>query len=309
MLSSLASAVANADSDIWWFIIIICGVLSVGGFFMYRSGLHRKRLIENIPRSWIRSAAQGYVELHGAAWILPGEPITARLTAQPCVWYKFEVEEKRRDSDGDTKWVTVENGTSTDLFQLRDDTGDCIIDPEGADVISVIEDKWHGDTRWPSSGPAREKSFWQRSGKYRYTEKRLHERDILYIIGNFRTQSLQANADTSLGDLLRKWKEDKTALLERFDADQDGSIDATEWEAARAAAEQQIVQERLAHAAAPPVTLVSKPKEPDRPYIISARDEAELLKSYHSQVGIGIALFLGCGAAFVWMLGIRLAAG
>ena len=303
-MTSLAQTIAQADPDIWWFIGI-CGVMSMVGFFTLKNGLHRHRLIENMPRSLLRSAAQGYVELHGSAHRLQGEPMVARLSARPCVWFQFEIAERRRGKNG-TSWVKVESGASTDCFQFRDDTGECVVDPEGADVIAVIKDQWYGDERWPVSGPPQRQRWWH-SGRYRYTEQRIHDGDELFVLGRFRSQSTQASASASVADLLRLWKQDSAALHERFDANRDGAIDNAEWDAARRSAEQQVLQERVATGVSPPVHRLCKPDESDRPYVISAKPEALLIKHYRRNFLVGIILFLGCGAAFVWMLSSRLA--
>lgn len=305
MLAGFAQSLARADPEIWW-LIGFCALFSGFGFLQYKRSLHRYRLIENMPRSLLRSAAQGYVELHGTARPLPGEPILAPLSGKPCVWFSFAVAERRRDGNGKTKWVTVERGTSTDHFQLHDDTGDCIVDPEGADIIAVHKDQWYGDTRRPQAGPP-PKRRWYGSGRYRYTESRLHEGEEHYVLGTFHTESVRTGTDAAVSELLRSWKLDQATLVHRFDNDGDGNIDAAEWEAARAAAGHEVRARLVSEAANPPLNTIRRPPEPDRPYIISALSQARLIRRYRTEVWTGIALFLVFGAAFVWMAGVRLA--
>jgi hypothetical protein len=304
MLTGLAQTVAGADPEIWW-LIGFCGLFSGMGFVQFKKGLHRYRLIENTPRSLLRSAAQGYVELHGTARLLPGEPIVARLSGERCVWFSFAVAERRRASNGKTKWVTVERGTSTDLFELHDDTGDCVVDPEGADIIAVHKDQWYGESRWPDSGPPARRG-WFRSGRYRYTEQRLHEGEEHYVLGNFSTESLHIGTDAAVNDLLRKWKLDQATLVHRFDTNRDGNIDAAEWDSARTTAGNEVRARQVSEPARPPMNVMQRPAESDRPYIISAQSQAQLIKRYRANVWMGIALFLTFGAAFAWMVGVRL---
>ncbi len=54
------------------------------------------------------------------------------------------------------------------------------------------------------------------------------------------------------------------------------------------------------------MNVMQRPGESDRPYIISAQSQAQLIKRYRTNVMMGIALFLIFGAAFVWMAGVRL---
>lgn len=304
MLAGLAQGVARADPGVWW-LIGFSGLFAGFGFLQYMRALHRYRLIENMPRSLLRSAAQGYVELHGTARLLPGEPILAPLSGKSCVWFSYAVAERRRGSNGKTSWVTVERGTSTDHFQLHDETGDCIIDPEGAEIIAVHKDQWYGDTRLPQAGPPPGQG-WFRSGRYRYTEARLQEGEEHFVLGTFRTESMRAGSDAAVSELLREWKLDQATLVHRFDADGDGNIDAAEWDAARAAAGREVGARMVSEAANPPLNTVQHPPEPDRPYIISAMTQAHLVKRYRTNLWTGMALFLVFGAAFVWMAGVRL---
>src|SRR5690606_39295531 len=67
-------------------------------------------------------------------------------------------------------------------------------------------------------------------GGYRYTERRMHEDDLLYAIGYFQTRSshhepLQRTRETAA--LLAAWKRDQAGLLARFDADASGDRKST----------------------------------------------------------------------------------
>ncbi|MFO1435402.1 MAG: hypothetical protein U1F34_03180 [Gammaproteobacteria bacterium] len=163
------------DGDTWK-IILITAAVAAAGVWLYVRSLRRIRALTNLPRSLLRSAAQGYVELHGTAHLLPGEPIVAPLTQQPCVWFDFKVEKRTRDSDGDTRWSTVESGISDDHFELRDETGHAVVNPKGAEVQTHHRDQWRGSSRHPDRGPGASRSLFA-SGDYRYTEQRIHEDD------------------------------------------------------------------------------------------------------------------------------------
>jgi hypothetical protein len=126
---------------VWPYALLAMAAVS---FFAWLANYRRHRQIQDLPTSRVASAAQGYVELFGRAQMLPGLPVTSRLSGQPCCWYSFEIEEK--DSDND--WRTVEKGRSVEHFMLVDDTGQCIISPDGAEVLSGHCRTWiAGDRR------------------------------------------------------------------------------------------------------------------------------------------------------------------
>ncbi|HEY1992361.1 MAG TPA: hypothetical protein VGH71_07845, partial [Gammaproteobacteria bacterium] len=65
-------------------------------FFMGWRFQRRLRIIAETPKSLIRSAAQGYVELQGIARLMPGPPIVAPLTGKRCVWWSYRIERRSR---------------------------------------------------------------------------------------------------------------------------------------------------------------------------------------------------------------------
>ncbi len=120
----------------------------------------------------------------------------------------------------------MDSGESDDSFILRDETGECVVDPEQAEIFTRHRDQWH-------------------DGDYRYTEWKLIEHDSLYVIGQFRTQggsSLEFNTREELNALLAEWKKDMPALLKRFDLDNNGTLDMQEWMLARSAARREVAK-------------------------------------------------------------------
>lgn len=93
----------------------------------------RKRLIQSIPTSTIRSLALGLVEITGAA-----QPEKSLLSSPfgglPCVFYSYAVEE-RIGSDKNTRWETIAKGTSDQPFFVSDTTGRVLVVPFGAELI------------------------------------------------------------------------------------------------------------------------------------------------------------------------------
>jgi hypothetical protein len=120
---------------------------------------------------------------------------------------------------------------------LRDDSGDCLIDPERAEIVTRHRDSWT-------------------EGDYRYTEWKFIRDDLLYAIGEFRTRSAgtEFDARAELNELLAEWKRDKPALHGRFDLDNNGELDMKEWMLARQAAKREVARKKLEAHAQPDLT-------------------------------------------------------
>lgn len=307
-LQQLTTAIRTAAPEEFWLVAAVLVAAALFGFWVWFRSMKRARLIEDTPTSKCRSAAQGYVELIGIQKLMPGDPIRAPLTGRLCTWWEYCIEEKRTSwhkGRRQTRWVTVDRECSDALFLIRDDTGEAVIDPEGADVTSSAQDRWYGSSRWPKGGPAGRGLF----GGYRYTERRMHEDDVLYAIGHFQTRSshhepLQRGRETAA--LLAAWKRDQAGLLARFDADANGSIDLAEWEKARMAAEAEVSQRIRELALDPGIHLMSRPPD-GRPFILSVLPETELTRRFRLFAAGGLLLFFAGGAGAVFAIGARLA--
>jgi len=309
-MAGLAADVLALEADEFWLALAGLAVLAVATLYFGFRALHRARTIANIPTSRIRSAAQGYVELAGEAALLPGEPIMAVLTGSICTWFHCQVEERvtTRDSRGHTttSWRTVRSVRSDGLFLLRDDTGECVVDPDGAHVLPSVKQLWYGASSVWFGPPARRGLF--SSGPFRFTESRIEVGDPLYAIGEFRTTGgayeSGGSAREEVRAVLAQWKRDQAKLLERFDSNRDGQIDMQEWEAARRAAEAHVIKARAARAAEPGVHLMACPPH-GQPYLLSAIPEEKLLRRFRLEAAGTLLLFVIAASAAAWMAGVR----
>ncbi|MGI9245338.1 MAG: GIDE domain-containing protein, partial [Steroidobacteraceae bacterium] len=194
-----------------------------GGAAALRS-LRFARLIEDMPTSRIRSAAQGYVELEGRALPLDGQPVLAPLTQRPCVWWRYRIQKKIERGDRRNRrrsWETVNRGQSASPFILDDGTGTCEVQPDGAEIVATEATTWYGATPWPAPGPAAGGNAWlDGGGPYRYYEERLYEHERIYALGDFRSDASAAEdgLHEQHVELLAAWKRDQTTLIARFDA-------------------------------------------------------------------------------------------
>ena len=118
------------------------------GLFIYGWVVHRrKRLIESIPTSTIRSLALGLVEISGTAQ--PQEGLLATpFSGLPCVFYSYAVEE-RISSGKTTRWETIAKGASEQPFLVSDATGQVLVVPLGAELIlpdeRISRSSWLGE--------------------------------------------------------------------------------------------------------------------------------------------------------------------
>jgi hypothetical protein len=284
-------------------LIVFC-VLTAAGIYGLRAGFRAwaaGRAIENTPTSRVRSAAQGYVELVGVGRS-HGENI-GPLTGLPCTWWSFAIEE-RRSNGRSRSWFTVRRGVSEMPFYLDDSTGECLIDPRGAEVFPSGKDVWRGATAWPSNRivtGSRGFSGALFGGDFRYTEHRMRPGEPVYAIGLFRSQRGVTGIDTveATAALLREWKQDQPALLQRFDSNGDGVLGAREWERARLIARESVIAAEAARPPRPEVNMLSQPGD-GRAFLLAASDAGALARRYRWRAAGGIAVFLGATGAVAW---------
>jgi hypothetical protein len=285
------------DDFFWW--CLGSGVVAAAAFvgcFVY---LYRCRLMENMPTSRLRSAAQGYIELEGIARLMEGPPIIAPLTKATCVWWRFAIEEER-GSGKNRRWATIESGISDECFELDDGTGKCVVDPDGARVIPNRRQRWYGSSPTPDVTPQLGRG-WLRAAfsKYRYTEERIDPEHSVYALGSFRTQAGGPEAfdeQLDLKELLGKWKYDKK-MMAMFDVNKDGRVDQKEWDAARRMGLKRVREEQVRRAVeTPDLDILARPKD-GRPYILSGVAQDDLIRRYRwSSAG---CIVLAAGAGFV----------
>lgn len=302
-------ATAPGHEFFWW--SMIPAVLGVAAFVSSYVFVHRKRLIEDMPTSRLRAAAQGYIEVEGIGRVMEGPSIVCPLTATRCVWWAFKVEEKRQQTDSDgktrTEWVTIEADRSDDSFLLDDGTGTCVVDPAGASVIPAATRRWYGRGPRPDTGWEHGRGFWRAAFcQYRYTEELIFENNPLYALGAFRTQSGHEVSDERLDlrELLGKWKHDRK-MMTLFDVNKDGTVDMKEWEAARRMALRKVRDEQAQRAVATPdLHILARPRD-GRPYILSGIPQAAVIRRYTGYAMGSIAGATLAAGFVLWALQLR----
>ncbi|MEX2515719.1 MAG: GIDE domain-containing protein [Gammaproteobacteria bacterium] len=309
-LTGLQAWVQQAPADdFWWLPCILLFAFGISGWKGFRY-LMKRRIIEDLPLSRLRSAAQGYVALAGTCELMEGTPIVAPLTARHCAWHEFAVEEYRKHGRNG-RWHTIRSGRSSELFLLIDTTGQCVIDPDGAHVTCIHKDRWYGSNH--DGRPRTTGSSWSIFGRrYRFTEKRLHVGDPLYALGLFRTVGGAGTGlceATAIRSLLAEWKQDTATLLEKFDKNRDGEICLEEWEAVRTVAWDEVRKQHAELQTAPPVNTLGETRDLRRPFLLSALPQFDLTRKlgYYSSGLLLLALLTGLGGS--WLLVARLTMG
>jgi len=125
-------------------LYLAAGTVGGVGLFVYGWKIRqRKRLIESIPTSTVRSLALGLVEISGQAQ--PEEALlSAPFSGLPCVFYSYAVEE-HVGSGKHARWETIAKGTSEQPFFVNDSTGQVLIVPLGAELILPDERTYRND--------------------------------------------------------------------------------------------------------------------------------------------------------------------
>ncbi len=263
--------------------LICLPLIALLGVFAWNAALRRLRAIRDTPTSRIASAAQGYVELIGRGMPFGDLPLLSRLRQLPCLWYRYTIEERTRN-DSRSEWRTIDSGESPDSFMLRDSSGECVVDPEHAEITTTYKETWN-------------------DGDMRYTEWTLLKENQIYVLGEFRTRSCAVEFDSNaeLNDLLAEWKKDMPALRKRFDLNNDGELDMAEWMLARKAAQREVAKKRLGVETQPDINIISQPRDGSL-YLISNLTPLALSRRYLMGSWVHVTIIFFTIVASAWML-------
>ncbi len=306
--SSWKPAIQQAQADDFWIFALMALAFAAASAYGIFHFIRRARIIEDTPTSRIRSAHQGYVELIGRGQYYADQPLSAPLTGTACTWYQYEIAKKVR-SGKNTHWKTIDKEISEVPLMLVDDTGQCLINPQGAEVIPSVNVVWYGHSRHPERNPRRHNSFpgiQLLGGRYRYTEQRMHAGDPLYALGHFTTLDGNSSIAEETREVLKKWKQKQAALLKHFDENRDGEIDSDEWVAVRDAAEQLVVRRKLTDAGQGGQHVLGKTGQRSRPFILSVQPQHAMSRKFRIKAFFSLLAFILLGPASVWAIAIRL---
>ncbi|MEJ2479000.1 MAG: GIDE domain-containing protein [Acidihalobacter sp.] len=248
---------------------IVYSLANIFGLFRgFSKSLARGRSFEDIPTSAIRSAPQGWVELEGVANAADGAVLHSPLTGDACVWYHIRV------TQGD---YTLRDESSNAPFLVNDGTGECVVDPKGAEIEVRDKAMWSGQTPEPTSRPRKGSSV-STLTRYTYFEQLIRPGERLTVQGRFVSDD---PFQVSLPDLIRetvsKWKRDPK-IRERFDADANGTLDASEFSELRVQAIQHAGEAYGGRAEQPPINRLVADSQGGRPVVITSLQQKEFSK-------------------------------
>jgi hypothetical protein len=176
-------------------LVLFLVLASVACLLLGMRYLRQALAITGTAASYIRSAAQGYVVLVGEGVPLPGRSMLAPFSSKPCVWWSTQVEtllipaDKRIAPSGDA----FNKRFSTQLFLLRDGSGECLVDPSAADVRVKSRDVWYGSSMSgePANTGRRTRSA---TDDLRFVEERIELHQRIVASGYFRTAHVDQGA-------------------------------------------------------------------------------------------------------------------
>ncbi len=267
-----------SPAEFQWLVLLLVAVLA---YLLYRLFRHyrRYRLIADTPSSRIASAAQGLVELQGLAEWMPGDRILSPFSGERCVWYHCRIERRKRLHNR-SHWVEDLDRVSDEPFRLVDDSGECVVDPSDARVLSRHHRRWYGSRIGQSRQPelSRYTLGLSLNPRYRFSETLIRVADPVHVVGEFTTlrQEMPAeDEENRIDEIVAEWRKHPARYLKGFDLDGDHRIAGDEWNLVRERARQLLQESR-----GPAVNVIRKPGDNRQPFLISAFDEEGLLQRH-----------------------------
>ena len=241
-------------------LLLACMAISFfAGLFNY----WRLLKLSEAPISSIAAAAQGYIELQGIA--STEKPLKTPYHGIPCVWYRAWVY-ANIPSNGKSTGVyenrLLDYSESQSVFTLKDDSGECSVDPKGAEIMHFKASTW-------------------RKNNHRYAEEYLPAGKPLYVLGQLDTRHDvldQSIANTQVSQKLSQLKARPQHLFNRYDHNLDGEISLEEWELARHDAIREVHGEHAMRRNLGDFTL-TKPRN-NHLFLISAQSPQQLRDDY-----------------------------
>ena len=127
--------------------------------------------MERVPKVSVNHIISGEVSIQGTAE-KSKTLLRSRYTKTPCLYHRYLKEREETDSEGDTRWVTVERGSQSSDFFLGDKTGRVLVKLTRGGI-----------------SPDLNQDYKRKSGRYRYTEWRIDPNENIYAFAMANTKS------------------------------------------------------------------------------------------------------------------------
>ena len=180
-------------------LIPVLGVLVLEIIFIYKATANKKRakLLACTPITKVAALGQGPAKVQGRIVIFD-KPLPGPLSGRPCVYYQFQVEEKKTrhgpppHGGGGSFWKTVVNDIQTIPCGLDDGTGIAGLDLRGAEMVLSVGAQMRSGF-FKDAPPELERLLKERYGRsskglifnkgMRYTETLLEDDDPVLVLG------------------------------------------------------------------------------------------------------------------------------
>ncbi|TDT44443.1 hypothetical protein DES49_0547 [Halospina denitrificans] len=167
--------------------VVLALLCLVGTYYFMQQGLGQlteARQLERLPVTPIDALADGPYLISGNAETQNGT-LRTPYSNTSALYYKYELTEQYRDSDGDLRTRVIESGQRNKRFTVSDDSGQVTIDPPKA--VERLD--------WNIS-----QSYQSERGDRTYTEWALEPGDSVSVVGNY-APSRNAMTFQGLSDL------------------------------------------------------------------------------------------------------------
>ena len=140
-------------------------VFVLAGFWLQNFGfdiIRDMRQMERVPQVSVHHVIPGEVSMQGVA-AKGKETLFSRYSNTPCLYHRYLKQREEKDSDGDSRWVTVEEGSESTDFFLVENTGKILVELNRGGVSPDLETDHRSE-----------------KGNYRYTEWRIEEGEEVF---------------------------------------------------------------------------------------------------------------------------------
>lgn len=338
MFEWYGEALRNIEGIHFWPVLVACALVAAGSLGRGIGYWRSSRLLEDIPASRTRSAAQGYVQLVGEIQDEPHFPVSP-LGQQRVAWWSLTVQAMphghRKAAGFVVAWVILalffrrfaitRFEESRNRFRIRDEHGECEVEPQEATVVTANEEVIHGSVREEISAADRVsgkgesrpqlrfvKANWSESEE-RHIYRWLSPGERVYVLGEFasthefgESQPLSYTAlRTHSERILEQWRAQPDRLMARFDEDGDRKLDGREWTAIRRAA---MTEARIRLKAPERSRVLHRLGKPSSgaEFLIVSLDDPALGPALRRRALGWLLLFFALGALTVHALNLRL---
>lgn len=142
-------------------------ILLFTGFWAQNSSfdsIQKMRQMERVPNVSAHHVIPAEVSIWGKA-LKSEKLIKSRYTKTNCLYHRYLKKKEKRDSDGDTTWVTVESGERSVDFFLADDTGKVLVELSKGGIQPDLNEDYEKE-----------------EGRFRYTEWRIEEGEGVFAM-------------------------------------------------------------------------------------------------------------------------------